>query len=127
MTTFVIQNQNGHFWSKQKNWTDGRDRRAVFRTVDKVDAINLVFELSSKDVSLRANHAECEVDDIGNPLIEASSVPLPADAGAPEAEADAAPAPDSEIPTSAALDEEEIVSESLENSDQRPQIESDPS
>lgn len=76
-TTFVIQNQNGHYWSKQKNWTDGRDRRTVFRTADKVDAINLVFELSSKDVGLRAIHLECDVDDFGNPLVEASSVPLP--------------------------------------------------
>tara|TARA_R100000687_G_C6436549_1_gene158393 strand:- start:4 stop:342 length:339 start_codon:yes stop_codon:yes gene_type:complete len=76
-TTFVIQNQNGHYWSKQKDWCDGRDRRTVFRTVDKVDAINLVFELSSKDVGLRANHLECDVDDFGNPQIEASAIPLP--------------------------------------------------
>ena len=84
-TTFVIQNQHGHFWSKQKDWTDGSDRRTVYRTTDKVDAINLVFELSSKDVGLRAAHLECEVDDFGNPLIEASDVPLPgADEDGPE-------------------------------------------
>ena len=78
-TTFVIQNQHGHYWSKQKDWTDGRDRRLVFRTSDKVDVINLVFELSSKDVGLRATHLECEVDDFGNPLVTASDIPLPCD------------------------------------------------
>lgn len=76
-TTFVIQNQHGHYWSKQKDWTDGRDRRLVFRTNDKVDVINLVFELSSKDVGLRATHVECEMDDFGNPLVTASDIPLP--------------------------------------------------
>lgn len=87
-TTFVIQNQHGHYWSKQKDWTDGRDRRLVYRTVDKVDVINLVFELSSKDVGLRATHVECETDDFGNPLVTASDIPLPvsdADDGEPEA------------------------------------------
>ncbi len=121
-TTFVIQNQNGHYWSKQKDWTDGRDRRAVYRTVDKVDAINLVFELSSKDVSLRANHLECEVDDIGNPLVEASSVPLPTDDTATEPEIDADVEADSNSSKNLAVSEEEIVSEALENSDERPHI-----
>lgn len=88
-TIFVIQNQNGHYWSKQKDWTDGRDRRTVFRTADKVDAINLVFELSSKDVGLRASHLECEVDDFGNPLVEASTIPLPTSDLDSEGEADA--------------------------------------
>ncbi|MBB3046958.1 hypothetical protein FHR99_001194 [Litorivivens lipolytica] len=75
--TFVIQNQHGHFLGKNKEWTDGRDRRIVFRCQDKVDAINMVFELSSKDIELRAHYLECEVDDFGNPVVEASSVPLP--------------------------------------------------
>lgn len=106
-TTFVIQNQHGHYWSKQKDWTDGRDRRTVFRTVDKIDAINMVFELSSKDVGLRANHLECEVDDFGNPLIETSSVPLP-------------------IAATGDVDEpEQIASEPLESSAQRPHIQSE--
>lgn len=75
--TFVIQNQHGHYLNKQKEWTDGRDRRTVFRCADKVDAINLVFELSSKDTELRANYLECEVDDFGNPQVDASDIPLP--------------------------------------------------
>lgn len=112
-TTFVIQNQDGHYWSKQKNWCDGRDRRTVFRTVDKVDAINLVFELSSKDVGLRASHLECEVDDFGNPQVEASSVPLPVAASTDADDSDATV--------------DHSVAELLENSDQQPHIQSDQS
>ncbi|MFT5033983.1 MAG: hypothetical protein ACI89D_001609 [Bermanella sp.] len=115
-TTFVIQNQNGHYWSKQKDWTDGRDRRVVYRTADKVDAINLVFELSSKDIGLRASHLECDVDDFGNPLIEASAVPLPAATAIEAGEADANTVTDTKV---------ELVSEALENSDQQPHIQSD--
>ena len=75
--SFATQNQHGHYLNKQKEWTDGRDRRTVFRCTDKVDAINLVFELSSKDTELRANYLECEVDDFGNPQVDASYIPLP--------------------------------------------------
>lgn len=77
-TTFVIQNQDGHYLGKQKDWTDGSDRRVIFRCADKVDAINLVFELSSKNTSLRAQYVECDIDDFGNPVVKASDTPLPA-------------------------------------------------
>ena len=86
MMTYVIQNQHGHYLGKNKEWTDGRDRRIVFRCQDKVDAINMVFELSSKDIELRANYRECDVDDFGNPLVEASATPLSICAEADESE-----------------------------------------
>ena len=86
MMTYVIQNQHGHYLGKNKEWTDGRDRRIVFRCQDKVDAINMVFELSSKDIELRAHYRECDVDDFGNPLVEASATPLSISAKADESE-----------------------------------------
>lgn len=69
-TVFVIQNQHGHYLSKQKDWTDGKDRRQLFRTAHHDEAVNQVFELSSKDISLRANALSCELDDSGHPQVK---------------------------------------------------------
>ena len=68
---FVIQNQHGHFFSKQKDWIDGRDRRQLYRTPHRDEAVNHVFEQSSKDIELRASVLDCELDDNGQPQVEA--------------------------------------------------------
>ncbi|QQD16980.1 hypothetical protein I6N98_11375 [Spongiibacter nanhainus] len=69
-TIFVIQNQYGHYLSKQSEWVDGRDKRILYRTVHRDEAVNTVFELSSKDVALRAAPLECEVDENNHPKVE---------------------------------------------------------
>lgn len=71
---FVIQNQHGHYLGKQQQWLDGRDRRLLYRTQHGDDAINTVFELSSKDIWLRASALECELDEQGQPEVEAGPV-----------------------------------------------------
>jgi hypothetical protein len=68
---FVIQNQHGHYLSKQLEWVDGRDKRVLFRTVHRDEAINMVFEQSSKNIELRAHPLECETDDSAQPKVEA--------------------------------------------------------
>lgn len=70
-TAFVIQNQHGHYINKQGEWVDGRDRRVLFRTVHRDEAVNLNFELSSKDIYLRAQILDCEIDSGGQPMVEA--------------------------------------------------------
>lgn len=68
---FVIQNQHGHYLSKQLEWVDGRDKRILFRTVHRDEAINIVFEQSSKNIELRAHPLECETDDNAQPKVKA--------------------------------------------------------
>jgi hypothetical protein len=66
---YVIQNQHGQYLDKHREWSDGSDRRILYRSERKDDAINTVFELSSKDIELRAHYQECETDDNGHPLV----------------------------------------------------------
>jgi len=73
----VIRNQLGHYWGKSKAWVDGRDARAVQRLKHRDEAVNLLFELSSKDVNLRGEVVTAAMDDRGEPLLEPSSNPLP--------------------------------------------------
>lgn len=82
---FVIRNQHGHYLGKQQNWLDGSDRRLLYRTLRRDEAVNLVFEHSSKDIALRAESLLCEVDKNGQPQVEAGpEIPLAAaaDSGA---------------------------------------------
>ncbi|MAK44347.1 MAG: hypothetical protein CMN80_09385 [Spongiibacter sp.] len=67
---FVIQNQHGHYLGKQQQWLDGRDRKLLYRTEHHDEAINTVFELSSKDIWLRANALACPLDEHRQPDVE---------------------------------------------------------
>jgi hypothetical protein len=42
----------------------------VYRTAHKDDALNYVFEMSSKDIDLRARIMTVELDEKGQPIIE---------------------------------------------------------
>lgn len=74
-TVFVITNQLGQFLNKHKEWVDGRDAKILYRSPHKDEALNLVFELSSKDIYLRAETAAVELDDKKQPVVEASDTP----------------------------------------------------
>ncbi|MDP4650913.1 MAG: hypothetical protein NWQ24_01170 [Haliea sp.] len=74
---FVVSNQLGHYWGKSKAWVDGRDSRPVARLKHRDEAVNLLFELSSKDVTLRGEVLATAVDSRGDPVIEPSQHPLP--------------------------------------------------
>ena len=74
---FVITNQHGHFIDKHRQWVDGRDTRVLFRSPHKDEAINLVFELSSKDIYLRAEAISVDLDDKSQPVVEVTAEPFP--------------------------------------------------
>ena len=74
---YVIRNQQGHYWGKSKQWVDGSDPRAVMRAKHRDEAVNNLFELSSKDFELRGEVVAAEVNERGEPIIEPSQIPLP--------------------------------------------------
>ena len=76
---FVIRNQLGHYYSKAKEWTDGREAQAVAQFKYRDEALNTVVELSSKDIELRAEILEPEFTDSGKLKLEVSEHPLPGD------------------------------------------------
>ncbi len=86
---FVIRNQLGHFWGKSKAWVDGSQPRLVLRTKHRDEAVNTLFELSSKDFELRGDVVATQLGERGEPVIEPSQIPLPMDTAleeeAPEA------------------------------------------
>lgn len=74
---FVIRNQLGHYWGKSKEWVDGSMARLVMRTKHQDEAVNTLFELSSRDIELRGEVVAAELSERGEPVIEASQIPLP--------------------------------------------------
>ena len=90
---FVIRNQLGHYWGKSKAWVDGSEARAVMRAKHEDEAINTLFELSSKDIELRGEVVRAELSERGEPMVEASQIPLIVE--------DDAPAPEAVVPSEA--------------------------
>ena len=76
---FVIRNQLGHYWSKSKAWVDGTEAKAVMRAKHEDEAMNTLFELSSKDFELRGEVVAAQLSERGEPMVEASENPLPQD------------------------------------------------
>ncbi|HEY7775431.1 MAG TPA: hypothetical protein VIC02_02725, partial [Kineobactrum sp.] len=74
---FVVRNQLGHYWGKSKAWVDGRDPRAVQRVRHHDEGVNLLFELSSKNIDLRGEVLAAEISARGEPVLEVSTTPLP--------------------------------------------------
>ncbi len=96
---FVVRNQHGHYWGKAKCWVDGYTPRAVMRTEHRDEAINTLFELSSRDIGLRGEVLAAALTERGDPAIEPSPTPLPQ---APDGDVDPlAATPDSVSPTAA--------------------------
>ena len=102
---FVIRNQLGHYWGKSKTWVDGSEARAVMRAKHEDEAINTLFELGSKDFELRGEVLAAELTERGEPVIEASQIPLLLD---PEAEPEAVESANTEVP---AEDNAEVTTE----------------
>jgi len=76
-TVFVVKNQEGYFATKQKEWECGREPKLLFRTPHKDEALNMVFELSSKDIYLRAEAISVELDDKKLPIVEVTAPAKP--------------------------------------------------
>jgi hypothetical protein len=95
---FVVRNQLGHYWGKAKFWVDGSNPRTVMRSRYEDEAINTLFELSSKDIELRGEVVRAQLTERGDPIIEPSQFPLleEVDQAMQEPEADAAHEDESE-------------------------------
>ena len=66
-TLFILQNQQGYFLKKvcaDKNseWIDGREPQLVFHTQHKDEAINMLVETNSQDITLRIRVKECKIN-----------------------------------------------------------------
>ena len=68
--TYIVINQLGQYLNKHKAWISGRDSQLIYRTVHKDEALNQVFEMSSKDIELRARILIAELDEKGQPVVE---------------------------------------------------------
>ena len=73
---FVIRNQLGHYWGTGNAWVDGSDPKSVVRARHQDEAVNILFELSSKDFELRGEVVQVEASERGEPIIEPSQIPL---------------------------------------------------
>lgn len=74
---YVVRNQEGYFATRKKEWECGREPKLLFRSEHKDEAINLVFELSSKDIYLRAEAIAVDLNDDKQPVVEVTAAPRP--------------------------------------------------
>ncbi|WP_250461735.1 hypothetical protein [Microbulbifer litoralis] len=66
---YVLTNQHKQFLSKSNEWIDGRDVARLFRSEHKDVAINQMFEANTRDVSLRIELLQCELNTKRQPLV----------------------------------------------------------
>lgn len=74
---YVIRNQRGHYWGKAREWVSGGEPRTVMRVKHRDEALNTLFELSSRDIELRGEVLAVELNERGDPLVEPGQIPLP--------------------------------------------------
>ncbi|WP_027328220.1 hypothetical protein [Marinimicrobium agarilyticum] len=74
---YILRNQQGYFLGKQKDWLDGRDRGALYKTPHKDEAINLKVEVSAKDFEQRIRILPCQADERGLPVLAVDDMPTP--------------------------------------------------
>ncbi|WKD49637.1 hypothetical protein [Microbulbifer spongiae] len=94
---YVLSNQHQQFLSKSGEWLDGREPSRLFRSEHKDIAINQMFEANTRDVSLRIELLQCDLNNKGQPLIPAEA--LAAVSGtSPQGEPEIPPAAPEEVP-----------------------------
>ncbi len=74
---YILRNQEGYFLGKQKDWLDGRDRGALYKTPHKDEAVNLMVEVSARDFEQRIRVLPCEADEKGLPTLAQDDMPAP--------------------------------------------------
>ncbi|GLS27122.1 hypothetical protein [Marinibactrum halimedae] len=67
---YILQNQHKLFLTRQGEWTDGRDSTPLYRTANKDEALNQLFETNAKDYDQRISVIECETGSKGAPIIK---------------------------------------------------------
>lgn len=69
---FVVCNQLGQYWGKKKRWVDGTDAKKVMTLKHRDEGLNLLVELSSRDIELRGEVLAVTANDRGVPRVEPS-------------------------------------------------------
>lgn len=74
---FILQNQHKLFFGKNKEWVDGYDANALYKTPHKDEAVNQMFEITSKDYQQRVKVISCAADEKALPIIASDIMPAP--------------------------------------------------
>jgi len=77
---FVVRNQLGQFWGKKQAWVDGTQPNRVLVCKHQDEGLNLLVELSSRDVHLRGEVIAAETNARGVPQVEPSEHLIPDEA-----------------------------------------------
>lgn len=72
---YILQNQEKRFLGKQRTWLDGRDPAALYRSPHKDEAVNEMFEASSKDYRQRVSLVSCPLSERRHPVIDPAILP----------------------------------------------------
>lgn len=75
--TFILQNHDKLFFGKNKEWVDGYDANAIYKTAHKDEAVNQMFEITSKDYQQRVKVLSCDLNEKGLPAIDTAIMPAP--------------------------------------------------
>jgi hypothetical protein len=68
-SVFVIQNQQGQFLSRHKEWVDNTQIQAVYKTPHRDLAVNEWVELTARDIAARARVVAVDTTSKGLPLL----------------------------------------------------------
>jgi hypothetical protein len=74
---FILQNQALYFFGKNKEWVDGYDASALYKTPHRDEAVNLMVEITAKDYQQRIKVLCCDLDDKALPMIAGDIMPAP--------------------------------------------------
>jgi hypothetical protein len=69
---FVVRNQLGHYWGKKKRWVDGSKPARVMTLKHRDEGLNLLVELSARDIDLRGEVIPVTASARGLPEVEPS-------------------------------------------------------
>jgi len=70
MHVFVIRNQHQQYLGKQQNWLSGADAKLLYQTQYHDEALNTLIEVNAKDIELRGEILEVELNEKKQPVVE---------------------------------------------------------
>ena len=85
---FILQNQDGYFLSKQKEWVDGREANQLYRSPHHDEALNQMVEVNAKDYTQRIKIVDCVLNDKRQPQLDPESLPPKLDISEPETDSE---------------------------------------
>ena len=74
-SVFIIQNSEGLFLSRQGEWVGSDEASSLFKSPHQDQAINELFEASSRHITLRAKVVSANTSSRGVPLVSELAAP----------------------------------------------------